>query len=243
VSSDLADAARLTLWFSAWADGHATLDDARDAIAGGDAAHDVLGLPDRPEPVPLILALGLLRTEGATRATLALPVAGDPLGLAGPSAFTAEATDVGEAVLLVGSGLGLVPHRVGAGVQWQAHPAEDLAQVPDPTEADQLLRRTLLESGEQLADLDVARWRPEVADALMELRRGGDLTVPPVMVARNVRLVTLATRCRAVVDLALEDDGAAVTAGEADARRRALLPLDQAARRALVAACSYPWSR
>ncbi|NUR05483.1 MAG: hypothetical protein HOQ45_00570, partial [Nocardioidaceae bacterium] len=48
----------------------------------------------------------------------------------------------------------------------------------------------------------------------------------------------LATRCRTIVDLALEDDGGAVTAAEADARRDALAPLDAAARRALVATCS-----
>ena len=41
----------------------------------------------------------------------------------------------------------------------------------------------------------------------------------------------------AIVALALEDDGNAVTAREIDARREALLPLDRAARRAVVAAC------
>ena len=35
--------------------------------------------------------------------------------------------------------------------------------------------------------------------------------------------------------------GGAVTAAEADTRRQALLPLDHAARRGLVAACSFPW--
>jgi hypothetical protein len=48
----------------------------------------------------------------------------------------------------------------------------------------------------------------------------------------------MAMRCRTIVDLALDDDGGAVSATEADARRAALAPLDHAARRGLVAACS-----
>jgi len=40
------------------------------------------------------------------------------------------------------------------------------------------------------------------------------------------------------VELALEDDGAALTVHEADARRAALVPLGRAGRRALVAAAS-----
>ena len=42
----------------------------------------------------------------------------------------------------------------------------------------------------------------------------------------------------AIVELALADDGGAVSAYEIEPRRAALRPLDQAARRALVAACS-----
>jgi hypothetical protein len=99
----------------------------------------------------------------------------------------------------------------------------------------------LLDTSDRLVELDVARWRPEVADELMALRNHVDLALPSGMATRAVRLVGLANRCRTIVDLALADDGAAVTAGEADARRDALLPLDHAARRGLVAACSFPW--
>ena len=239
----LPTSARFALWFSAWAASAVSLDDARDAIVGEDAAHDVLGLPDQPEPVPLILALGLLRTEGGRAAGLALPVPGDPLGLAGPADFNAEVVEAGEGVVVVGAELGLVPHRVGAGVQWQCHQAVTERQVPDPSEADSALRRTLAESARRLAELDVARWRPEVADELMALRRHVDLVFPTGMAARAVRLAGLAARCRAIVELALEDDGGSVTAAEADTRTAALRPLDQAARRGLVAACAFPWER
>ena len=242
MSSPLPLSAHFALWFSAFAAGRVSLDETRDRVVGDDAAHDVHGLPDQAEPVPLILALGLLRAEGATGAGLALPAPGDPLGLAGPAAFNSEALDTGEGVVLTGADLGLVPHRVGAGVQWEAMPAVSRRQLPDPSEADALLRRTLLGTTEALAELDVARWRPEVADELMALRRRTDLALPTGMAPRAVRLAELSSRCRVIVELALEDEGGAVTAAEADSRREALLPLDHAARRGLVAACSYPWA-
>jgi hypothetical protein len=235
--------ASFALWFSAWAAGSVSLDDARDAIVADAAAHDVAGLPGESEPVPLILALGRLRSSGPTSAGIALPVAGDPLGLAGPSTFNVAALDAGEGVVLDGIDLGLVPHRTGAGVVWQCHEAVSRRQVPDPSEADTLLRQAVLTAADALAELDVARWRPEVADELMALRRPSGFDVPAGMRPGALKLVSLATRCRSIVDLALADDGAAVTAYEADRRREALLPLDHAARRGLVAACSFPWDR
>jgi len=240
VSTDLPLSARFALWFSAWTAGNVSLDEARDGIVA-DAVHHVLGIPGRNEPTPLIVALGLLRTEGARQAVLALPVPGDPLGLGGPSEFNTEALDAGEGVLLPGAGLGLVPDPVGAGVQWRCLDAVTHTQVPDPSEAEGVLRGVLLDSANRLAALDVARWRPEVADELSELRGTPAIDLPSGMAPRAMQLVSLATRCRSIVDLALVDDGGAVSAAEADARREALLPLDQAARRGLVAACAYPW--
>jgi hypothetical protein len=233
--------ARFALWFSAWTSAVASLDDARDAILAGDAAHDIVGLPGESGPVPLIIGLGRLRGAGATGAGIALPVPGDPVGLAGPAAFNTEALDAGEAVLLDVPDLGLVPHRVGAGVTWRCLPAVSRRQLPDPSEADSSLRTALVRASSQLAELDVARWRPAVADELLALRRASDLPLPPTMAPRAVRLASLATRCRTIVELALVDDGGSVSAREADARRTALAPLDHAARRGLVAACAYPW--
>ncbi len=233
--------ARFALWFSAWTAGATSLDAARDAIIGDDAAHDLLALPGEPEPVPLIVGLGRLKGLGATGAGIALPAPGDPLGLAGPATFNADVVDAGEGVVLAGADLGLVPHRVGAGVSWACCAAASRRQVPDPSEADSALRQSLLVASRALADLDVARWRPEVADELVSLRGTVDLELPESMSPRAVRLASLATRCRTIIDLALEDDGGSITAQEADARRAALLPLDHAARRGLVAACSFPW--
>ena len=151
--------------------------------------------------------------------------------------------EAGEAVVLRGIDLGLVPVRAGAGVVWRCLPARERRQVPDLAEADTGLRAALPQVADELAELDVARWRPEVADELMALRRPDDLEVPEATDPRAQRMVALASRCRRIVALALADDGGAVTAAEAERRRTALLPLDRAARRALVAACSHPVGR
>jgi hypothetical protein len=242
-ADELPDAVGLALWFSAWCAGGCSLDEARDQVVGQDAAHHVVGLPGSDDMVPLILALGVLRAERATAAGLALPVPGDPLGLGGPAAFNAEALEVGQAVVLQGADLGLVPARAGAGVVWRCLPANARRQVPDLGEADTALRAALPEAADALAALDVARWRPEVADELMALRRTSDLSLPDGMPPRAQRMVALAARCRRIVELALDDDGGAVTAHEADRRRDALRPLESAVRRALVAACSAPHDR
>lgn len=233
--------ADLALWFTAWAAGRVSLDDARDAVVADDAAHDVVGLEGEAGSTPLIVALGRLRASGARGAGLALPVPGDPLGLAGPPDFNADALETGEAVVLDGVDLGLVPHVAGAGVVWRCHRASSRRQAPDLAEADTGLRQALLRTADALADLDVARWRPEVADELVALRRPADLRLPPGCDARAARVAALAARCRTIVDLALEDEGGAVSAAEADARRAALAPLDHAARRGLVASCSSTW--
>jgi hypothetical protein len=61
---------------------------------------------------------------------------------------------------------------------------------------------------------------------------------PPGVPSRCIDLAGRALAARAIVDLALEDDGGSVSLSEAQARQAALLPLERAARRALVAACS-----
>ncbi|MGH3371731.1 MAG: hypothetical protein ACRDPR_17195, partial [Nocardioidaceae bacterium] len=140
-STALPRSADLALWLTAYVAGRVSLDEARDAVVGDDTAHDVVGLPGEDEPVPLILALGRVRALGAVAAGLALPVPGDPLGLAGPSTFNSDAIEAGEAVVLGGLDGGLVPHPAGAGVVWRFHAATSLRQLPDPSEADTLLRQ------------------------------------------------------------------------------------------------------
>jgi hypothetical protein len=120
---------------------------------------------------------------------------------------------------------------------WQVLPAAR-RQLPDVGEADRALRSTLLEAAADLARLDVARWRPEVADALMDLRHRPAVDAPPGVPTRCVDLASRGLQAIGIAELALEDDGGAITAHEAARRAGALRPLERAGRRALVAACS-----
>ena len=164
------------------------------------------------------------------RLALALPTEGDPLGVGGPGA--AAAYDAREAAVALGKDMAFVPLDDG----WDVV-AGHRAPVPDLGEADRGLRAALRDAALRLAQLDVARWRPEAADALMNLRHQAVPDHPSSLDPRCVDLAR-ALQASAIVDLALVDDGAAVSAYELDARRSALTDLDRAARRGLVAACS-----
>ncbi|WP_182523455.1 hypothetical protein [Nocardioides dongkuii] len=242
MSEPLPAAARFAWWGTSWLRGHVVPDLVVDAVIGEDATHVVaglaaLGLGGDDAAETLVGGLARLRAEGATGFGAAFPVEGDPVGLGGPRRFNDAALEAGEAVVAVGAGVGLAPVRVGAAVSWVAHPAER-RQVPDVGEADRGLRAALLETASSLADLDVARWRPEVADRLMNLRHRAPVLAPAGVPPRCVDLAGRGLQALEIVELALEDDGGAVSAGEAEARRGALRPLARAGRRALVAACS-----
>lgn len=236
------DALRLAWWATAWLRGAVVVDHLLDAVIGSDATHTVAGLAELglggEERVAegLVSGLGRLRAEGATTFGAAFPVEGDPVGLGGPPGFNAAALDAGEAVV-TDAGIGLVPARTGAVITWTAHRAER-RQLPDVGEADRDLRSTLAASAQALADLDVARWRPDVADRLMNLRHRPRLPHVPGVPERCQSLAARGLQAREIVELALEDEGGALTAYAMEARRSALVPLDRAARRALTAAGS-----
>lgn len=228
---------RLAWWGTAWLRGVVVPDLLLDAIIGEEATHAVAGLDDGPTSETLLGGLARLRALGATSIGLALPREGDPLGLGGPARFNAAALEAGTAVVVTGSGLGLVPGATGAATTWVAHPAER-RQLPDVGEVDRALRAALIETATSLAALDVARWRPEVADRLMDLRHGPRLSGPTGIPARCVELAGRGVQAVEIVELALEDHGGAVSAAEITAREEALRPLERAGRRALVAAGS-----
>jgi hypothetical protein len=237
VTTLLPPAARLAWWGTAWLRGRAVPDLLIDAVLADDATHVVADLPGADGTETLVAGLARLRSMGATAFGAAFPAEGDPVGLGGPPAFNADALDAGEAVVVEGAGLGLVPRRTGAAVVWTGHPAER-RQLPDVGEADRTLRAALLTSADALARLDVARWRPEVADRLMDLRHRDGVQAPDGTPARCIDLAARGLQATQIVELALEDHGAALTAYEIEQRRAALVPLDRAGRRALVAACS-----
>lgn len=240
----------LAAWGNAWLAGHASLDAAAEAVCRLDEPHRVFDVPAEDGPVSLAVALGRLRAAGVTGLQLALPRPGDALGLTGPPAFNAVATEAGEAVLTLGAPYGLVPaiHSYGPEgdrghqVTWQVHrvSGERTAALPTLSEADRDLAEALREVTAELLRLDVARWRPEAAEALQAIRdhgRDGAGVLAPGYPARAVRVFTLAQRLSAIAELAQADDGGAVSSSQATVRAGLLRDLERRTRRAQVAAC------
>ncbi len=240
---------RLATWGTAVLTGRASLDDAADRIQGPDDLHRVAGLPQEPADVALTLALGRLRTLGARGLRVALPAPGDPFGLPGPGPFTGAAIDAGEAVTCAGAPYGVVPEvsplgSSGTAVRWQVHelPAHHAGGPPRGgglQEAERELQWALREATAVLTALDVARWRPEVAEAVRALREGFEEDgLAPGTASGARRVLALGRRVRAIALLAAQDHGAAASAAEMSRRAAALAPLERAGRRAIVAACN-----
>ncbi|MFI6206849.1 hypothetical protein ACIBAI_10630 [Streptomyces sp. NPDC051041] len=253
---------RLAAWGNALIAGLVSPDDAVLAIVGEDAAHRVEGLPGESAPVGLTLALGRLRTLGASGLRVALPVPGHPLGLSGPPEFNARALEAREAVVCHGAALGLVPEVHEAGpegdvhveVVWHCLPVREAppADVPSLGEAERELAEALREATEVLTRLDVAGSGPAAQAAIDAYRArvggaarsGGRVTggrgreVPaPGYPPRAVRVLELAQRVGVLISLAYRSgEGGAVSASEMAARAAALRPVERTARRAQVAA-------
>jgi len=234
----LPNAGRVACWLNAWLASREGADAVISGIAGADGGVELVG-PDVGTRLSAALFLGELRRWEVWRVSTALPVPGDPLGLGGPAGFNADVLDTGEGLVLHGPDLGLVPSQIGDLTRWQvsrAHPPTYLASV---AEADSTLRLAMTEAAARLADLDVASWHPDVVDILLDVRQQPPTERPaPFASPRAARLAHDALRARRIVDLASRDDGGAVSTSEVAQRAAALLPLDRAARGAVVAATS-----
>ncbi|KAB8157470.1 hypothetical protein FH609_029830 [Streptomyces sp. 3MP-14] len=241
---------RLAAWGNALLAGLVSPDDAAAGVVADDAAHRVAGLPGESGQVGLTLALGRLRALGAVGLRIALPAPGHPLGLSGPPEFNEAALEAGEAVLVSGPALGLVPEVVERGpagdvwceVLWRVSPVRQAppADVPSLGEAERELAEVLRDATRALTALDVAGSGPVAEAALAAYRarmeRGRQLLAPGYP-PRAVRVLELAGRVAALVDIAGRDEGGgAVSAAELTGREALLRPVERAARRARVAA-------
>ncbi|GAB2750274.1 hypothetical protein [Kitasatospora kifunensis] len=244
-----ARSARLAAWGNSLLAGFAQPDHVVEEVVGKDERHRVVGLPGdaQGEQHALSWALGRLRVLGVTGLRLALPAEGHPLGLTGPAEFNAAALAVGEAVLAVGVPLGLIPEIEVYGppgdqsaiVLWRCHQVREAppADVPSLHEAERELVEGLREATVLLARLDVAGAGPEALRALDRYRRRGhSKLLAPGYPPRAVRVLESARQVSALLSIAADSHGAAVSAAEMAARAAVLTPLRRIARRAQVAA-------
>ncbi|WP_380175835.1 hypothetical protein ACFEMC_09715 [Kineococcus sp. DHX-1] len=260
---DLPRSARLAAWGTGVLSADVPLAAAVSAVVRDDEPHTVRweagplpGVRSVPDDVTTLLAA---LAEGAGSASspggrllLALPVPGDPRGLPGPPAVNVAALEVGECVVAEVDGhegrWAFVPEvtdfgsvlEPGAFVSWTVHSAAP-RRAPESSsvaESERELRLALATATQALASLDVARWREEAADRIAAVRDGALVpdAVPPATSPRAMRVLQTAARVLAIVDLATEDDGAAITSLEATSRAVALREVGAVARRALVAA-------
>lgn len=247
---DIPRSARLAAWGTAWLQGRASTEAVVRAVVGDDEPHaveprDVLGRAV-DDVQGLLIAL---RDDGVRALRVVLPAPGDPVGLPGPPAFNTLALDAGECVLTAGGpAWGAVPEVIGFGsewepghlVTWQVRAVDDRPYLGDSglAEAERALKEGLLAATATLNRLGVAASGPDAADQLRRLRHA---ELPPGALPdgtppRSVQVLSTAGRLRAVLSLAAQDDGAAVTVLEAEERLRALRELDVICRRAVVAA-------
>lgn len=240
--------------------GDVSLEAAVAAVVRDDEPHavrwDAVALPAVrvvPDDVGTLLAgFAECASSSSGRMLLALPVPGDPRGLPGPAAVNVAALEAGECVVAEledhADRWALTPEvtefgsvwEPGAMVSWAAATAAP-RRAPESSsvaESERELRVALATATSALATLDVARWRQDAADRIAAVRDGALAkdAVPPGTSARALRVLATAARVLAIVELATEDDGAAITSMEAMSRTTALRDVAAVARRALVAA-------
>lgn len=242
--------ARLAAWGTAWLQGRASTGGVVRAVTGDDEPHsvepqDVVGC----DAADLENLLAALRAAGVPALRVVLPAPGDPVGLPGPPGFNAMALEAGECVLTAGGpAWGAVPEvtefgselEPGALVTWQLRPVNDrpVGGGDGLAEAERALKEGLLTATATLDRLDVAALGPNAAERLRQVRRA-ELPIgalPAGTPARSLQVLSTAGRLRAVLSLAAEDHGAAVTGYEAVERAKALRELDVVCRHAVVAA-------
>lgn len=245
--------ATFAVWSSAWLHGAAAPDNVLDALLAWGEAHEVVAADEETAatfdipvtgqiPAGPAQLLAALRRLGVTDARMVLPVPGDVRGLGGAGTFTDAALKAGEAVVLTGSGYGVVPQPIAEGLmRWTVYPTAGGPTTPEYVplgEADHGLTEAVRDSAGALQALDVARERPGVRGELSaRLRECPALDWPPGTPGRALRVLQRAEEIGAILALAHADEpGGALSASAATRRAEALRPLSQAVRQARCAA-------
>lgn len=251
--------ATLAVWSSAWLNGAAPSDNVLDALLSWGEAHEVVAADDATGealdlpvtggfPAQAAQLLGALRRLGVTVARLVLPVPGDVRGLGNSGEFPRAALAAGEAVVLPGTGYGIVPHHIAEGLlRWTVHPLATAGPVTPQdvglprvglAEAEHGLTDAIRDSAGALQSLDVASERPSVrAELSARLRARPAPDWPDGTPARALRVLQRAEEIGAILEVASVDEpGGALSASAAERRADALRPLSEAVRTARCAA-------
>ncbi|WP_433249731.1 hypothetical protein ACQPYK_02905 [Streptosporangium sp. CA-135522] len=223
--------ATFVCWGNAWLAGQVGLDEAADRVERQAGPQLVAG---ETGDVPLRGFLADLRVEGMRSLRLALPVAGDPLGLTGPPPFNSAAIEAGQAAIAVlpSRCLGLVPVRDRrgssyAGVRWSVLEASvNAPDIPSLAEAEHALTLAMHAATDALLGVE----GPAQGHRRVKTVDDG---LAPGYPARAHRVAALAARLAAVLRVA---DDRGLTSGQITIRGNALRELDRAVRRARVAA-------
>ena len=249
---DLPRSVHLALWLPHADRSPSATERALAVIQGEDEPHTVTADEDVPGTLSSLAELLNTWAREAVAVAAVLPVPGDVGGV--PAPVSGDAIDAGECVLVStpeGS-FAAVPQVAAFGsvadtgylVDWRVTRVPDwslavLAAVGSLPDAERDLRTALITATEALDSLEVAHWRPDAAEALAALR-ATPTHLPPGLDPRRTRVLALAARLRAVVEVATADDGGAVNLWQADQRSAALRHIERAARRAVCAATITP---
>ncbi|WP_179428843.1 hypothetical protein [Spelaeicoccus albus] len=238
-------AAIFTAWLGQWLSGAAGPDDVIDAVsADDDEPPRLVGGPESivPDGGGLAQLFGALRAARVDRVRLVLPTPGDVSGMPAGAPGTQLAVDAGQAVVAESAGEAralLVPEIIdygstsepGVRTEWHATALAGGRYAPlgavTASEASRDLKECVLAVGSRLGDGDhrLAEWRQDAADSL---RTPDDDLGLPYAGGRSLQLAGMAGRMLQLVESTRDHDQLAP----------ALVPLDRAARRALIAAVS-----
>lgn len=218
-------------------------------VQGPDGVHDVIGaasdgidasIGSADDPERVGLEQWLAGARPLTRVTAVLP---SPISSAGAWGIV---PDIEEGVVVEGATgrVLLVPEDSGASVAWRAEPMASPMPPLDAAHARRRVHAATEEAIDSLIELDLARERPEMADALNDLLTAvvDPRLVPPWLERRDRELLERSLRLAGMCELALDDDGAATTALQAQRRADVLRPLLAVARHGAAAATEW-WAR
>ena len=208
-------------------------------VQGPDGIHDVIGAPADDEGAERVdLERWLTGARPLTRVTAVLPTAG--------SGTWGIIPDIEEGVVVEGAPgqVLLVPEDSGTSATWRAEPLAGPLPPLDAAYARRQVHAATEKAIDSLIELDLARERPEVADALNDLLTAvaDPRLIPPWLPGRNRELLERSLRLAGICELALDDDGAATTVLQAQRRSDVLRPLLAVARHGAAAATEW-WAR